>query len=329
MECPVISEPDTIQLAHGGGGRWMARLLKDTIIPAIGGDPAGHDGFVFDAGAKRLAITTDSYVVRPLFFPGGDIGKLAVYGTVNDLAMCGARAREMSLALILEEGLPIATLKRVLQSIACACEGTGVRIVTGDTKVVEAGRADGLYINTTAVGTVETDLPIHPASVRPGDAVVINGDIGRHGIAVMSVREGLQFGTELESDAMPLWPAVSQLLSTGIEVHCLRDLTRGGLSSALNEIATSARCGIVIRENAVPVHDSVRGACELLGLDPMYVANEGRFVAFVPAQQAHAVNGVIIGHVVADHAGTVILETPLGSRRVLDMLSGEQLPRIC
>jgi len=330
-------EPDTIQLAHGSGGRWMNQLLDRIILPAL--HPHGadlslrHDGAVLPATSSPLAITTDSYVIRPLFFPGGDIGRLAVYGSVNDLAMCGARASWLSVGLILEEGLPLETLRRILASMAAAAEETGIAIITGDTKVVERGKGDGVYVNTTAVGPVLSPTLIAPSAVRFGDAVVINGDLGRHGIAVLSVREGLEFDGDISSDLAPLWRPVERLLQAGIDVHCLRDLTRGGLSSALNEIAQSAHLGIEVRESAIPIHEAVRGACELLGLDPFYVANEGRFAAFVPAWQATEtaaqIGGVIIGKVVDTHVGTVVLETTLGTHRPLDLLSGEQLPRIC
>jgi hydrogenase expression/formation protein HypE len=330
-------EPDTIQLAHGSGGRWMNHLLDRIILPAFrpdGADPgARHDGALIPATSSSLAITTDSYVIRPLFFPGGDIGKLAVYGSVNDLAMCGARPRWLTVGLILEEGLPLETLRRILASMAMAAEETGVTIVTGDTKVVEYGKGDGIYVNTTAVGSVCAQTLIAPSTVRPGDAVVINGDLGRHGIAVLSVREGLEFDGDISSDLAPLWHPVERLLQAGIDVHCLRDLTRGGLSSGLNEIARSARLGIRVREPAIPIHEAVRGACEILGLDPLYVANEGRFAAFVPARQASEaaaqIGGVVIGDVVGEHPGRVVLETTLGICRPLDMLPGEQLPRIC
>jgi hydrogenase expression/formation protein HypE len=332
LTCPTPLEPDTIQLAHGSGGRWMHRLLEQVILPIIG-PGSGHDGAIVPPPDGPLAVTTDSYVIHPLFFPGGDIGRLAVYGSVNDLAMCGARARWLSAGLILEEGLPIDTLRRVLASMADAARETGVQIVTGDTKVVERGKGDGIYINTTAIGAVLARSLIAPACVRPGDAVVVNGDLGRHGIAVLSVREGLEFEGDLASDLAPLWRPVESLLWAELEIHCLRDLTRGGLSSALNEIAQASQLGIVVREDAIPIHDTVRSACEILGLDPLYVANEGRFVVFVPAEQARdaatLIDGVVIGEVVESHAGVVVLETALGIHRPLDMLSGEQLPRIC
>jgi hydrogenase expression/formation protein HypE len=317
----------------------MKQLLERLILPELqrGVDPSDrpgcHDGAVVQPPVGPVAITTDSYVIQPLFFPGGDIGKLAVYGSVNDLAMCGARASWLSVGLILEEGLPFTTLRRVLASMADAARETGVRIVTGDTKVVERGKGDGIYINTTAIGPVCARSLISPASVRPGDAIVINGDLGRHGIAVLSVREGLEFEGDLASDLAPLWKPVEILIDAGLDLHCLRDLTRGGLSSALNEIAQASALGIVVREAAIPIHETVRGACEILGLDPLYVANEGRFAAFVPAVQAAEaaalVGGVVVGEVVEAHGGVVVLETTLGVHRPLGMLSGEQLPRIC
>jgi hydrogenase expression/formation protein HypE len=323
--------PETVQLAHGSGGRWMNQLLEEIVLPAFPSER--HDGAILHPDVGPLAMTTDSYVIRPLFFPGGDIGRLAVYGSVNDLAMCGARAHWLSVGLILEEGLPLETLRRVLASLAGAAAETGVKVVTGDTKVVERGKGDGLYVNTTAIGTVRAPAPILPSPVRAGDAVVINGDLGRHGIAVLSVREGLEFEGDIASDLAPLWDPVGRLLEAGVEIHCLRDLTRGGLSSALNEIAQASGLGIVVRETAIPVNETVRGACEILGLDPFYVANEGRFAAFVPPGEAGSaariMGGVVIGEVVASHAGTVVLETAFGVHRALDMLSGEQLPRIC
>lgn len=335
LSCPLPHPAGTIQIAHGGGGRASAQLFERFILPALGGPHLRlrHDGAEFTIGNSPIAFTTDSYVVQPLFFPGGDIGKLAVYGTANDLAMCGARPLWLSLALIAEEGLPFETLSHVLASVAQAAGSAGVQVVTGDTKVVGRGKGDGLYVNTSGIGLIEAPTSIGPAAVRPGDAIVLNGDLGRHGIAVLSVREGLEFEGDVSTDAAPLWPAVESLLQAGIAVHCLRDLTRGGLSSALNEIAATARTGMVIQEEVIPVSDVVRGACELLGLDPLHVANEGRFIAIVPSDDAGraaaAINGVVIGEVVPNAPGRVVLRTAFGSSRVLDMLSGEQLPRIC
>jgi hydrogenase expression/formation protein HypE len=333
LSCPLESEAECVQMTHGGGGRAMARLIDRRIIPAIGGTHSRHDGAELAVGSSRIAFTTDSYVVRPMFFPGGDLGRLAVFGTANDLAMCGARPQWLSLALIAEEGLPLTTLDRILRSIGEAAAEARVEVVTGDTKVVERGHGDGLYINTAGIGVVETASTVGPLAVQPGDAIILNGDLGRHGIAVLSVREGLGFQGELCSDLGLLWPAVQKLIEGGIDIHCLRDLTRGGMSSALNEISSHREAGILIRETAIPVNGAVNGACELLGLDPFYVANEGRFVAFVPPSQAERaaalIGGVIIGEVTTAGPARVVVETAFGGRRVLDMLNGEQLPRIC
>lgn len=344
-ECPLpIREYPQVLLAHGGGGKLMHRLIDGFVgafqTPEL---QARHDGAVIPLDrARKLAFTTDSYVVSPLFFPGGDIGKLAVYGTVNDLAMCGARPRYLSVGLILEEGLPMETLWRVVQSMKEAAERAGVRIITGDTKVVDRGKGDGVFINTAGIGVIEGDLSIGPQRVGPGDAVLLSGDIGRHGIAILAVREGLEFEAQIESDCAPLAELVLKLLDEGIEVHCLRDLTRGGLAGALVEIAQAARVHIELDESAVPVRADVRGACEILGLDPLYVANEGRFVAFVAESDAERAlqilrgdplgeDAQLIGHVRPsdDPQGLVTLTTEIGATRVVDLLSGEQLPRIC
>jgi hydrogenase expression/formation protein HypE len=287
-----------------------------------------------------MAFTTDSYVVRPLFFPGGDIGSLAVNGTVNDLAMCGARPLYLSAGFILEEGLPMETLWRVTQSMRRAAAEAGVEIVTGDTKVVDQGKGDGIFINTAGVGVIERDLSISPASVRPGDAILLSGDIGRHGIAIMAAREGLSFESEITSDCAPLAGLVGALIEAGIEVHCMRDLTRGGLASALVEIAEAARVKINIDEIAIPVREDVRGACEILGFDPLYLANEGRCIAFVAptdAERALAImnslpsgNGAsIVGEVADVPSAVVTLKSRIGATRIVDMFAGEQLPRIC
>jgi hydrogenase expression/formation protein HypE len=278
--------------------------------------------------------------VRPLFFPGGDIGTLAVNGTVNDLAMCGARPKSLSAAFIIEEGFSIETLARVAQSMRVAAESVRVEIVTGDTKVVEKGKGDGLFITTTGVGRLEHDVSISPGCVRTGDAVLVSGDLGRHGIAIMSVREGLRFETTIESDCACLTDPVLALLEAGVEIHCLRDLTRGGLASAVNEIATTAGLQIDLDERAIPVREDVRGACEILGLDPLSVANEGRFIVFLPERdvdralavlQSHPVSASarLIGSVSAASVGLVTIRSTIGTNRVLDMPSGEQLPRIC
>lgn len=331
-----------ILLSHGGGGRHMHRLLEEIFLPAFDNLLLAqrHDGAVFAPGAARLAFTTDSYVVRPLFFPGGDIGSLAVNGTVNDLAMCGARPLYLSAAFILEEGLEQEVLRRVALSMKEAAAAAGVQIVTGDTKVVERGKGDGLYITTSGVGAIEHDKIIASTSVRAGDAVLLSGDIGRHGMAIMAAREELAFESPLSSDCAPLAEPALALLSGGIEVHCLRDLTRGGLATGLVEIAQGSNLAIHINEQAIGVPEEVRGACELLGFDPLYVANEGRMIAFVPAEQADEAIAILrafpttggacrIGEVHQAPAGLVSMTSVIGSARVIDLLSGEQLPRIC
>ena len=343
LTCPVLTPADDrILLGHGGGGRLTQQLVERLFLPAFANAAleARHDGAVFDGGGARLAFTTDGYVVRPLEFPGGTIGDLAVHGTANDLAMCGARPLWLSAGFILEEGLEIAALERIVASMRAAAAAAGVTLVTGDTKVVDRGKGDGVFITTAGVGLVEAPSPVGPAAVQPGDSILVSGDVGRHGVAVLSVREGLAFEAPIESDCAPVWDAVDALLRAGVEVHCLRDLTRGGLASALCEIAAARKAGIRIEDAAIPVGDVVRGACEILGLDPLYVACEGRFVAFVPAAQEEAALRVLsavpvsrgavrIGSVNLDHAGTVVARTRIGGSRVVDLFSGEQLPRIC
>jgi hydrogenase expression/formation protein HypE len=301
---------------------------------------ARHDSAVLNMPPGRLAFTTDSYVVRPLIFPGGDIGSMSVFGTVNDLAMSGAKPLYLSAAFILEEGLSMETLWQIVCSMRAAADRCGVQIVTGDTKVVDKGKGDGLFINTAGIGVMEHALLIGPASVRAGDAILISGDLGRHGMAVMSVRQGLGFEATLQSDCAPVAAPVLELLAAGIEIHCLRDLTRGGLASALNEIAQTARLRMLIEEKLIPVREDVHAACEMLGLDPLLVACEGRFVAFVPPKDAGRalaiLNGrqtdtaaVCIGEVGSQTPPMVVLRTVMGPSRILDMASGEQLPRIC
>jgi hydrogenase expression/formation protein HypE len=343
LSCPLtLPAAERILLAHGGGGRLTNQLIEDIFLPAFA-NPAlngRHDGALLAAGGARLAMTTDTYVVQPLVFPGGTIGDLAVNGTVNDLAMCGARAIALSAGFILEEGLPMETLRSVVDSMRDAALAANVPIVTGDTKVVDKGKGDGIFINTTGVGVVLAPNVIGPECVRAGDAVLVSGDLGAHGIAILSVREGLEFEGAVSSDTACLWPAVEALLNAGIEIHCLRDLTRGGLSSALNEIASVAAMRIAVEEALIPVSQVVRGACELLGLDPLYVANEGRFALFVAADDAHralsilrsqavSAGAVQVGSVHEHRAGIVTLRSRIGGNRVLDMMSGEQLPRIC
>jgi hydrogenase expression/formation protein HypE len=341
--CPTpLGQYSTVLMAHGGGGRLMHQLLERVFVSAFSNPilDTHHDAAVVDLGGVRVAFTTDSYVVRPLFFPGGDIGTLAVNGTVNDLAMAGARPLYLSAGFIIEEGLALETLERVVASMRDAARAAGVEIVTGDTKVVDRGKGDGVFVNTAGIGLVGHDRRIEPSSVQPGDAVLLSGDIGRHGMAIMAVREGLEFESAIESDCAPVASPVLDLLAAGLDVHCLRDLTRGGLASGLNEIAQAAGVSIALEERHVPVREDVRGACEILGFDPLYVANEGRFVAFVPGQEADraltilrrhevSVGAVAIGRVGGGSAGLVTARSVLGASRIVDMLSGEQLPRIC
>lgn len=335
----------TITLGHGSGGRLTQDLVHEVFgtrlaNPALEG---WGDSALLELGGARVAFTTDSFVVSPLFFPGGDIGKLAVFGTVNDLAMAGATPMYLSAGFVIEEGLPLDVLSRVAQSMREAAALAGVAVVTGDTKVVDRGKGDGVFINTAGVGLMSGVVDVRPSRVRPGDVIVVSGDLGRHGIAIMSVREGLAFESELQSDCAPLNTLAAAVVQAGGHgVHCMRDLTRGGLSSALNEIATTCGADMVIEEGSLSVCDAVAGACGLLGLDPFYVANEGRMVAFVAPERADAVltamravaegeGAAIIGRVEspAGEGGRVVLRTVLGSTRLLDMLNGEQLPRIC
>jgi hydrogenase expression/formation protein HypE len=343
LQCPMpINTVDTIQLAHGAGGRQMRQLIERIFMPAFANPAlsARHDAAVVELGGARLAFTTDSYVVSPLFFPGGDIGKLAVCGTINDLAMSGARPSFLSAGFILEEGFPIAQLERVVASMRDVAAAAEVQLVTGDTKVVDYGKADGMFINTAGIGIVPPLVQIAPRYVRPGDAIILSGDIGRHGIAVTSVRQSLEFESTIVSDCAPLAEPVARLLEAGIEIHCMRDLTRGGLASALIEIALDGEIGIEIVEEAVPISEPVAAACELLGLDPMYVANEGRFVALVAERDrdralevlrgcAECAGATVIGHTYSAERGQVVMRGTFGTSRMLDLLSGDQLPRIC
>jgi hydrogenase expression/formation protein HypE len=343
LSCPLpISDYPTVTLAHGGGGKLMHQLIEKMILPAFNSPllEARHDGAVFDLGGARLAFTTDSYVVNPLFFPGGDIGSLAINGTVNDLSMCGARPVYLSCGLILEEGLAMETLWAVVQSLKQSAEIAGVQLVTGDTKVVDRGKGDGVFINTAGVGVIEHGMTIAPASVREGDVVLLSGDVGRHGIAIMAMRQGLEFESAIESDCAPLNGAVQKLISGGVAVHCLRDLTRGGLGTTLIEIAEATGLQIVIDELKIPVRDDVAGACEVLGFDPLYLANEGRMIVFVPESEAgralellrgdpNTAGAVEIGRVTSGGGGLVKMKSRIGTMRIIDMLSGEQLPRIC
>ena len=344
LDCPAPApETERVLLGHGSGGQLSASLLRDVIGPALAGaSPGGplNDAAVVDVGGQRLAFTTDSFVVSPLEFPGGSIGELAVNGTINDLAMMGARPIALSLAYVIEEGLPFDALRRVTEAAARAASEAGVPIVTGDTKVVGRGAADGLFVNTAGIGVVPDGIELGADRARAGDAVLVSGPIGLHGVAIMSVREGLGFEVEIVSDTQALHRLVEAIVAVAPDAHVLRDPTRGGLASALNEIAATSGVGIVLEEGRVPIPDPVRAACEMLGLDPLHVANEGKLVAIVPAARAQAVleamrarregeGAALIGTVVADHPGMVTIRTLVGSERIVDMLIGEQLPRIC
>ncbi len=334
---------DLILLGHGSGGRLSHQLLDELIIPIVSGTlPSGqNDAALLEAIHGRIAYTTDSFVVDPIFFPGGTIGSLAVHGTVNDLAMMGARPLWLSVGLIIEEGFSKADLKAILEDMRSAADAAGVAIVTGDTKVVPRGKADKIFITTSGVGAVEHNLPIHGANAQPGDVIIINGTIGDHGIAVMAGREGLEVGTEIKSDSAALNSLVADLLvEVGADLHVLRDPTRGGVATTIKEIAQQSGVAITLREEALPVKAAVRGVCSILGLDPLFVANEGKLLAFVSADAAndalsvmrkHRLGGdaAIIGSVEAGPAGRVQMETVIGGMRSVDMLSGEQLPRIC
>jgi hydrogenase expression/formation protein HypE len=341
--CPVpLDDYSCITMAHGGGGRLMQQLIDKMFVPALGGRLLDelHDGAVFDVGAGRLAFTTDSFVVRPLFFPGGDIGSLAIHGTVNDLAMCGAKPLYLSVAFIIEEGLPMETLWRVAQSMRQAADATEVELVTGDTKVVDRGKGDGIFINTAGIGVVAPNVDIGPGKVRANDVILVNGDLGRHGVAIMAVREGLAFESTIESDSAPLSDLVQTLLRDGVNIHCMRDCTRGGLASVLVEIAETSNMPIHIDARSIPVREDVRGACEILGLDPLYVANEGRCALFVAPRDAERALAIMhahplgqgaccVGSVSGNTPGVVTLKSSIGSHRIIELLSGEQLPRIC
>jgi hydrogenase expression/formation protein HypE len=341
--CPLpLNDYPRVLLAHGGGGKLMHQLLGKVILPAFENSVSapGQDSAVFEAGSGRLAFTTDSFVVKPLFFPGGDLGSLAVHGTINDLAMVGARPLYLSAAFIIEEGLEMDILWKLVYSMQQAAKKAGVQIVTGDTKVVDRGKGDGLFINTAGIGLLEHSLNIGPRSVREGDVILVNGDLGRHGMAVMAKREGLEFESAIESDSAPVADLVLELVRAGLEIHCLRDLTRGGLTSVLNEIAESSGLTALVEEKLIPVREDVRAACEILGLDPFQVACEGRFAVFLPEKDAAKVLEIMrrhelgtgasrIGTTLARKPSRALLKSSIGAERILDMPTGEQLPRIC
>jgi len=346
-QCPLsIASDETIRLAHGGGGHLMQKLIHEIFLEAFSNEylSALQDSAVLPHEDGRLAMTTDSYVVHPLFFPGGNIGSLAVHGTINDLAMMGASPRYLSVGFILEEGLSISTLKQVVVSMAKAAQDCEIQIVCGDTKVVDRGKGDQIFINTTGLGVIPQSVDVGPHCLTPGDRIIVSGDLGAHGLAVLSQREGLEFSGDLISDSAPLHTVIANLLSHDIPIHCLRDLTRGGLASALNELATAGPFNMTIEESRIPISDPVRGACEILGLDPLYVANEGRFVMFLPPENVDDALSILHQHSVSQeamdigeirdtpmtpHQVLVSLQTRYGTERILDLLSGEQLPRIC
>jgi hydrogenase expression/formation protein HypE len=341
--CPIpINDYPNVLMAHGGGGKLTHQLIQNMFASQFDNEHLSplHDGAMLDLPGGRIAFSTDSYVVRPIFFPGGTIGELAVNGTVNDLAMCGARPLYLSCAMIIEEGLPMDELWRIVLSMKNAAASAGVTLVTGDTKVVDKGKGDRLFITTSGIGLIPGGIDISPDGAEAGDAIIVSGPIADHGIAIMSVREGLDFETPIESDTAALNGLVEAMVATGGRIHVLRDPTRGGVATVLNEIAEASRVGILIDERSLPVRDPVRGACELLGLDPLYVANEGKLVAFVASDAAERIlnamrghplgkDAAVIGHVVDAHPGTVVMKSTIGGTRVVDMLSGEQLPRIC
>ena len=342
--CPIpINDYPAVTLGHGGGGRLTQMLVESMFVPAFDNPALSSllDGAVLNLNGGRLAFSTDTFTVSPLFFPGGDIGSLAVHGTVNDVAMCGGRPLALSTGFVVEEGLPMEDLWRIVQSMRDAARAVGVPIVTGDTKVVERGKGDGVFINTAGIGLIGDDVELSPSRIQAGDVVLINGALAEHGMAIMSVREGLEFESTILSDSASMVDlALSLLNDLPDQIHVLRDPTRGGVASSLNEIAAQARLGIRLTEASIPVGEEVRGACEILGLDPLYVANEGKFLCIVAreaaeqvlaAMQAHPLGrqAAIIGEVVADFPGKVMLRSRIGGLRVVDMLSGEQLPRIC
>jgi hydrogenase expression/formation protein HypE len=341
--CPLpITNYEQIVLAHGSGGKLSRQLIDKIVLPQFRNDLLEplHDGAIFEVGDQRMAFTTDSFVVNPIFFPGGDIGSLSIHGTINDLAMCGAGPLYLSASFILEEGLPMEHFWRVVQSMHAAADAAGVKLVTGDTKVVDRGKADKIFINTSGIGVVPKEVNIHPARATVGDKIIVSGPIAVHGIAIMSVREGLEFETEIASDSAPLHELVGSILASGVDIHVLRDPTRGGVTSALSEIAQTAKVGMLLDEASIPIDEEVKGACEILGLDPLYVANEGKLLAIVAADDVDAAmealrahsrgkEAAVIGEVVDEHHGFLTMKTRVGGTRVVDMLSGEQLPRIC
>jgi hydrogenase expression/formation protein HypE len=333
---------DKILLDHGSGGKVAHSLTTELLLPMFDNPLLAqlHDGAIFESGGGRMAFSTDTFVVDPIFFPGGDIGDLAVNGTVNDVAMCGAVPRYLSMGLILEEGFPMEDLKRILTSMRNAIDHAGVQLITGDTKVVPRGAADKIFINTSGIGAIPDGVAVSSTGARPGDRIILSGTMADHGIAVLTQREGLRFESKVRSDTAPLNHMVRRIFEVTARVHVLRDPTRGGVGTALNEIARQSSVGIAIHEDRLPVNPEVAGICELLGFDPLYLANEGKLLCMVPGDQADDVLAAvrkdrfgqaacIIGEVVDDHPGRVVLKTRIGGQRIVDMLTGEQLPRIC
>jgi hydrogenase expression/formation protein HypE len=343
LQCPMPKfDFDVITLGHGSGGLLTHRLLKSGVFDILKNDllDQQHDGAIFEMNGK-MAFSSDSYVISPIFFPGGNIGDVAVNGTVNDLSMCGAKPKYLSLAFIIEEGLPMTTFWEILVSIKNAADNAGIQIVTGDTKVVEKGKGDQIYINTSGVGLINPKANIHHKNIREGDVIIVSGNIATHGVAIMSLRQGLEFETNIVSDTANLNHTVQSLVDTfGTDIHFLRDPTRGGVASVLNEIAELTQLGFYLDQKLLPIEEQVEGACEMLGLDPLYVANEGLFIAIVKKEiaedflsmlrkDANGANAAIIGEVTSDHAGKVMMKSRVGGKRMVNYLTGEQLPRIC
>jgi len=343
FSCPIpISEYPKVTLAHGGGGTLSQKLIQKMFLPQFDNPLLNlqHDGAIFEAGKSKLAFSTDTYVVNPIFFPGGNIGELAVNGTVNDLAMCGATPKYLSAGFIIEEGFSMEELWQIILAMKKAAEFAKVQIVTGDTKVVDKGKGDKIFINTSGIGIINEERNISPLNCKPGDKIILNGKIAQHGMAIMSAREGLEFESTIRSDTAALNKLVDDIFEVSENIHVLRDPTRGGISSSLNEIAQSAKFGMQINETEIPIDEQVKAACEILGLDPLYIANEGKLIAIVDNSDAEKIlekmqqsdfgkDAVIIGEITEENPGKVIMKTSIGSNRVVDMLSGEQLPRIC
>ncbi len=343
FSCPIpISDYEKVTLAHGGGGTLSQKLIQKMFLPQFDNPLLNlqHDGAIINQNGVKFAFSTDSYVIKPIFFPGGNIGELAVNGTVNDLAMCGAKPLYISCGFIIEEGFSMEELWQIIQSMQSAAANAGVQIVTGDTKVVDKGSGDKIFINTSGIGVIDEQRNISPLNCKPGDRIILSGKIADHGIAIMAVREGLEFETEIKSDTASLNKMVDEMFSVSKKLNVLRDPTRGGISSALNEIAQSSNTGMLIDETTIPISEQTKAACEILGLDPLYIANEGKLIAIVSSEDADKVlsvikqnefgkEAVIIGEVTQENPGRVIMKTSIGSKRIVDMLSGEQLPRIC